>query len=223
MTRKVVVTVALIGLVITGRRALPVQAEPAYEFWPSCNALPPEGEQEFLPIFLPGEEEGFVDLGQLSVQHGGQNWKAMQFTRDKDFGATTVPVGKWVLGVAGDEWPAGTVNVQQEMLATRMVAWEIDGHRYDVNPSCFLNLSSSDGGFGLYNVWARFNAPGAHTLRIILQQIRDFYFVYPFDFLGVTDPFGLDGRRVFVRGEVSGDDLDGFLIHRYDLNVVGGG
>lgn len=221
MSRRILlaITIALAAVVLLGRHSVVAAAPaPPYEFWQDCGALPPEADIDFLPIFLPAEEPGFVDLGD-TVPHGGQTWGALQFSRDKDFGDTTVAQGKWLVGLSGDEWPANTVNVKQEMLATQMVSWEIDGVSHRVNPSCFLDLSSSEGSFGLYNVWARFNQPGDHELKIVFRQIRDFYFVIPFAEFGIPDPLGLDGRRVFVRGETAGDTLDGLIVHRYSVHV----
>jgi hypothetical protein len=193
--------------------------EPGHEIWSDCDQLPPLDEIGFLPIFLPTEEPGFVDLGTLTVEHAGATYKALQYSRDKDFGTVQVPSGTWLTGAGGDEWPAGTVDVASEMRATRVVSWEIDGVPYKVTPACFLDLSSEEGTFGLYNVWVRFDEPGTHVLRITLEQKRNFYFVHPYDFLGIPDPAGLEGRRVFLQGEVVGDDLDGRIVHSYVLDV----
>ena len=214
-------SVATAGFVLTflvaGSGLTPANAQSNYEFWPNCNALPPLADLQPLPIFLPMETPSFVDLGSLTQTHAGESWKALQWTRDKDFGTVPVEVGKWVIGAGGDEWPANTVDVKKEMFATRVVAWEIDGKTFNVNPSCFLDLSSSEGTFGLYNIWVRFNAPGTHTLRIFLRQIRDFYFVFHGDLGPIVDPG--NGRWVFLAGEIVGNTLDGLMVHPYTLDV----
>jgi len=65
----------------------------------------------------------------------------------------------------------------------------------------------------------RFTEPGVHTLRIFGRQLADFYFIFPFQALGGADPFGLLGRRVFLRGEYVGDMLDGEFVHSYELDA----
>ena len=56
---------------------------PAFEFL-DCAAQPPfltTEPAQFLPIFLPGEDEGFVDLGS-TLRHARHAWGALQFSRD---------------------------------------------------------------------------------------------------------------------------------------------
>ena len=124
-------------------------------------------------------------------------------------------------GIIGDDWPANSVDVRAEMLAYQVVGMEVDGVRHQITPSCLRVFDFGDDGvLGVYNAWVRFSAAGQHTLKIVTRQVREFYFVYPFDFFGIPDPLGLDGRRVFVRGEVVGDSpFDGQIIHDYVLNV----
>lgn len=208
----------LVTALIANSSVKSASAQSNYELWSDCNTLPPLVDLEPLPIFLPAETPSFVDLGGLTKLHAGETWKALQWTRDKDFGPVPVQVGKWITAAGGDEWPPNTVHVKKEMLATRVVAWEIDGNVFRINPSCFLDLSSDEGAFGLYNVWVRFNAPGTHTLRVFLKQNRDFYFEHDGNLGPIVAPG--NGRWVFLAGEVIGDlPLDGLMTHRYTLYV----
>lgn len=197
----------------------PAAANAQYELWPSCTTLPDFAEVEFLPIFTPSEPPAFVDLGSLTVQHAGKTWKALQFTRDKSLDAT-VSVNKWLFGLAGDEWPAGTVDVFKELHAGRLESVDIDGKSVKVNPSCLLDLSSQDGSFAVYVVLLKFTSPGVHTLKYRWRQRRAFYFVYPFDVLNIPDPAELNGRRVFLGGETVGDPVDGDLVLNYNVTVT---
>jgi hypothetical protein len=186
-----------------------------WEVW-ADRATIPWDEVTFLPIFTPDETPAFVDLG-TNVSHGGTEWRALQYQRDKAL-AVTVPLNSYLFGPLGDEWPSGTVDAVAELHAVRLVAIEIDGTRIDVEPSSILDLSG-DRAVAVYNVLPRFTAPGQHTIRYFWQQKRAFYFVYPFAVLGFPDPLGMEGRRVFVAGERVGNPIDGMIVLSYDLTV----
>jgi hypothetical protein len=208
-------------------------ADPPFEIWRDKRGeLPPFDQIVFLPIFRADEPVSFVDLGNLEVSRGGKQWKALQFTRDKQFDdasdcndpsiCVTVPVGKYLFGLLGDEWPPNTVNPLEELAATRLVALEIDGITIPVSQSDIVaSVSPKSGGFAIYNVFPRFNTPGAHTLKYIWNQRKMFFFVYPYDVIGIPDPFPqYEGRRVFVQ-EADGDmPLDGQMVLSYSLTVV---
>jgi hypothetical protein len=185
-----------------------------FEFWSSCTSLPDFADVEFLPIFTDSETPGFVDLGSLAVHRNGLKWKALQFTRDKAFDIT-VPAGKWLFGLLGDEWPAGTVDVIQELRSGRLESIEVDGWNFWIRPDCLLDLSSEEGTFAMYVVLPKFTKPGYHSLKYRWAQRRSFFFIYPYAALGTTDPFGLDGRRVFLGGETVGNRLDGQMVLKY--------
>ena len=188
-----------------------VPAAPAddYEVWADCGAQPPPE----LRISLPSAG-GFVDLGS-SVKHAGVEWKALQFTQDSEIPAT-VPAGKYLRGLIGDDWPAGTMDVFRGHHAAQLAGVEIDGALVEVTRSCMPDPGARDGAFAIYNVWPRFNKPGAHTLRYFWQPKRPFYFRHP---SFVSDEFG--GRRVFVQQEERGDaPLDGTLTLTYLIKVV---
>jgi len=188
-----------------------------YELWNDCGALP--DDFQFLPTFLGVKPSGFVDLGR-NVTAQGLKWRALQYTRDEDFGAYAATAGRWYGGMGRDSWPAGTVNPVQQFEHFRVVAWEIDGERHEIDTSCVLSIQTNDVVVGLYNVWIRFPEPGVHTLRIFGRQETDFAFIYPYAALGGTDPLGLFGRRVFLAGEFIGDVLDDEFVHAYELHVT---
>jgi hypothetical protein len=192
-------------------------ADEGYELWSNCGELP--DSFDFLPIYLGNEAPGFVDLGRAVGGRGGLSWRAMQYTRDKDFGPVRVTMGRWYGGMGADRWPVGTINPVAQFAAFRVTAWEIDGTRYPVDPSCLWTFTNDELSFGLYNVWVRFTEPGVHRLRIFGRQAAPFYFIYPFALMGGADPFGLDGRRVFLPEEIVGDLLDEEFVHVYELHV----
>jgi hypothetical protein len=196
------------GLVTLGGAGAAAAADS--ELWPSCAERPPAELRQRLPLGA----EGFVDAG-FTVNHAGAEWKALQFTSDREI-AAEVRVGSYLRGLIGDDWPANTVDVTTELHAGRLVAVEIDGTLINVTPECLLDLSSDDGELAIYNIWPRFNTTGPHTLKYIWEQKRAFYFVHPF--APADDEF--QGRRVFVPGEVSGDPLDGLMIVTYSLTVT---
>ena len=50
---------------------------------------------------------------------------------------------------------------------------------------------------------------------------RDFFFLYPYDVLGLPDPWPeFEGRRVFVHGELAGDPLEREMMRDYALTVT---
>lgn len=187
-----------------------------YDWWADCSDIP--SPFEFLPIYVGSEAPGLVDLGRV-VTRGGARWRAQQYTRDKDLGPTRASTGVWYSGMGADEWPAQTVDVRRQLDAFRVLAWEIDGNRHAVDPSCTAIVATDDLSIGFYNAWARFTEPGLHTLKIIGRQLHDFYFIFPLAELGLMDPYALEGRRVLLAGESVGDVLDGDFIHTYELHV----
>ena len=187
-----------------------------YDWWTDCSDVP--DPIEFLPIYLGSEAPGFVDL-RRTISRNGSQWRVMQYTRDKDLGATRISTGTWYGGMGADEWPAGSADARRLLERFRVTAWEIDGNRHAVDPSCVVLLSTEDQTIGFYNAWVRFTEAGLHTLKITGRQVADFFFVFPFAGLGVTDPFGLEGRRVFLPGESLGESLDDEFTHTYELHV----
>jgi len=185
-----------------------------FEFWGNCSRLP--NSFEFLPIYLGSESPGFVDLGK-SVVIANTSYRALQYTRDKEFGAVRAVTGRWYGGMGADQWPVGTVDPGRQFTAFRVTDWELDGIRYPIDPDCVLTLSTDSSALGLYNVFVRFTEPGVHRLRIFGRQFTNFTFYAPF-VLGPADPFGLDGRRVFMREQI-GDVLDDQFVHSYELHV----
>jgi hypothetical protein len=187
-----------------------------YDWWTDCSDVP--DTLEFLPIYLANDSPGFVDL-RRTVSRSGLQWRVMQYTRDKDMGPTRISTGIWYGGMGADEWPSGSLDARRLLERFRVTSWEIDGTRHAVDPSCVVILSTDDQTIGFYNAWVRFTEAGLHTLKITGRQVSDFYFVYPFANLGVTDPFGLEGRRVFLAGESLGEALDDEFTHTYELHV----
>ena len=194
-------------------------AQPAYDLWPDRHSLPSFDQVVFLPIFLPPEPIFFVDLGGTTVMHMNKEWRALQFTRDKEF-SLTVPSGKYLFGLIGDDWPPNTVDPRQELSATRLVEIEIDGNTIPVNQSFLQDFTTGKSTFLIYNILPRFLTPGAHTLKYRWRQVTLFYFIYPYEIVfGFPDPYGLGGRRVFLPETVGDAPLDGSMTLSYALTV----
>jgi hypothetical protein len=187
-----------------------------YDWWSDCSDVP--DPLEFLPIYLGNEAPGFVDL-RRTITRNAVRWRVMQYTRDKDFGSTRVAAGRWYGGMGADEWPAGSYDAARHLERFRVTAFEIDGNRHAVDPTCVVVLRGEDHTIGFYNAWVRFNEPGIHSLKIIGRQILEFFFTHPLVEGGLSDPLGLEGRRVFLSGESTGDVLDDEFVHSYELNV----
>lgn len=185
-----------------------------YDWWTDCSDVP--DPLEFLPIYLGSESPGFVDLRKTTIDRNGVGWRVLQYTRDKDFGPTRISANRWYAGMGADEWPVGSRDAARFLDRFRVTAFEIDGNRHAVDPSCVVVLPGEDHTIGFYNAWVRFGDAGLHTLKIIGRQVGDFYFTHE---SGLSDPFGLEGRRVFLAGELVGDALDDEFVHTYELNV----
>jgi hypothetical protein len=187
-----------------------------YDWWDDCSDVP--DPIEFLPIYRGNESAGFVDL-RRSITRNGDRWRVVQYTKDKDLGPTRITAGRWYGGMGADEWPARSRDAARHLERFRVTAWEIDGNRHSVNPACVMILPGDQHTIGFYNVWVRFNDPGIHTLKITGRQILDFYFIDPLVQAGLSDPLGVEGRRVFLAGEARGDLLDDEFTHTYELQV----
>lgn len=192
-------------------------SEEGYDWWTDCDDVP--DDISFLPVYQPSEAQAYVDLGRNIVLEDGRRWRAIQATRDKDLGATRAVTGTWYSGMGSEEWPPRSVNVRSQLNAFRVVSYEINGNRHAVDSSCVIVYATTEETIGFYNAWVRFTDPGLHTLKITARQLFDYPFIFPFLQTGTTDPLGLDGRRIFVRGETVGDTLDGDLVHTYELHV----
>jgi hypothetical protein len=212
----IVAAVLLSAGVLVETRTQWVSGE-GYDFWNDCFEVP--DDIAFLPVYLPNEAQTYVDLGRNIVLEDGRRWRAVQATRDKDLGATRAVTGMWYAGMGSEEWPPRSVNVRTQLNAFRVVSYEINGNRYAVDPACIVVYATSEETIGFYNAWVRFNDAGLHTLKITGRQVFDYPFIFPFLQMGTTDPLGLDGRRIFARGEAVGDLLDGDLVHTYEVHV----
>ena len=213
------VAVVLIGSNRVETRARWVEME-GYDWWTGCYELP--DDITFLSVYLRNEAQTYVDLGRNDLLSDGRQWRAIQATRDKDFGMTRAVTGTWYSGMGSEEWPPRSVNVRNQLQAFRVLSYEIDGTRHAVDPACIIVFATEDETIGFYNAWVRFTDPGLHTLKITARQMYDFRFIFPYLQMGTTDPLGLDGRRVFVRGETVGEILDGDIVHTYELHVARG-
>jgi hypothetical protein len=187
-----------------------------YDWWTDCSDVP--DPLEFLPIYLGSEAPGFIDL-KRTIRRMGVDWRVMQYTRDKDFGPTRISANRWYGGMGADEWPAGSAEAGRFLERFRVTAFEVDGNRHAVDPTCVIVLRGDDHTIGFYNAWVRFADPGLHTLKIFGRQMEDFFFSHPLFESALSDPFGLEGRRVFLAGEVTGESLDDEFVHTYELNV----
>ena len=188
-----------------------------YDWWQGCYDVP--DDISFLPVYLPSEAQSYVDLGRNVTLEDGRAWRAVQMNRDKDFGPTRAVTGTWYSGMGSEEWPPRSVNVRAQLNAFRVVSYEINGNRHAVDSSCVVVYATGEETMGFFNAWVRFTEPGLHTLKITARQVFDFAFIFPYLQTGTTDPLGLDGRRIFVRGESVGDILDGDIVHTYELHV----
>lgn len=188
-----------------------------YELWSDCRNLP--DSIEFLPVYLPADSHGFIDLHRNETI-GLKDFRALQYTRDKDFGPWMIRTGKWYGGLLAEQWPLHTVDPARLFEHLRVSAWEIDGTLYEVDPTCVWTQETDDQALGLFNLWVKFTTAGTHTLKVTYRQIAAFPFTDPLVARGIADPFGLDGRRVLVKGEVLGDVLDEQFVHSYELVVM---
>jgi hypothetical protein len=206
-----------IGLATARPHAAPRPSDDGdgYELWSDCGNLP--DSIEFLPIYLASDSHGFIDLGKNETI-GAKDFRALQYTRDKDFGQWLIRTGRWYGGLLAERWPLHTVDPRRLFEHLRVAAWEIDGTLYPVDPSCVWTQDTDDQSIGLFNIWVRFTTAGTHTLKIIYRQVAQFPFTDPL--AAGADPFGLDGRRVLVKGEAIGDLLDEQFVHSYELVVM---
>lgn len=191
-------------------------SEDGYDWWADCSDLP--DPIEFLPIYQANDAPGFVDLGR-GILRSGVRWRQLQYTKDKELGSTRVLTGRWYSGMGADQWPPSSTDARRLLETFRVVAFEIDGNRHGVDPSCTFVLATDETTIGFYNAWVRFSEPGIHSLRIIGRQIEDFFFTDTLVQSGLSDPLGLEGRRAFLRGESVGNSLDDDFTHTYELNV----
>lgn len=222
MVRRVLVaaTIAVaIGLATARPQAAPRPSDDldGYDVWSDCANLP--DSIEFLPIYLASDAHGFIDLNRNETI-GVQEFHALQYTRDKDFGQWLIRTGKWYGGLVFERWPLNTVNVRRFLEHVRVTAWAIDGTLYPVDPACVWTQDTDDQSVGLFNAWVRFTTAGTHTLKIFYRQIAPFLFTDPNMSGPGADPFGLNGRRVLVKQEVIGDILDEQFVHSYELVVM---
>ena len=187
-----------------------------YDWWSDCSDVP--DPIEFLPIYLGNESPGFVDLHR-TITRQGVDGASCSTRATRTWDRLESSAGRWYGGMGADEWPAGSLDAARHLERFHVTAWEIDGNRHAVDPACVVVLRGDDHTIGFYNAWVRFNEPGQHTLKIFGRQVLDFFFVYPFAETGLSDPFGLEGRRVFLSGEAMGDSLDDEFTHTYELNV----
>jgi hypothetical protein len=191
-----------------------------YDWWSDCSDLP--DPFDFLPAYLGSETPGPIDL-KSSVQRGALTWRLMQQTRDKDFGPTRLIVGRWYAGMGADEWPLGSHasrDLRRKLDRFRVVSWEIDGTRHSVDPACVFTIDTDDNTIGFINAFARFTEPGLHAVKITARQIQEYAFFHPYVEQGLTDPLGLDGRRLFLPGEIVGDVIDGDFVHAYEVHAI---
>ena len=188
-----------------------------YDWWDDCYTVP--DDITFLPTYVRNEAQTLVDLGYNVLLEDGRRWRAVQATRDKDLGARPAVTDTWYSGMGSEEWPPRSVNVRAQLDAFRVLSYEVNGNRHSVPSSCVIAYNTDDETIGFYNAWVRFTDPGLYTLKITGRQVLDYPFVFPFAQMGTTDPLGLDGRRIFVRGETVGDTLDGDFVHTYELHV----
>ena len=201
-----------------------------WELWPRRDAFPPGDETELLSCF--GEPSWcsveFCDVyrGQSvpNVRHEGVEWKGVQAFCDSQ-GSDTVVVNQWLYGPLAVLWRHDTVNSEAMMMATRLVAIEIDGERVPVTVEDILVWTSDDGVFDNagYVILPRFKTTGLHSVKYIYHPEAYFFFTYDHDrefFEGFPDPYAeFEGRRVLVP-EVLGDPVDGDITLAYTLNVV---
>lgn len=203
-----------------------------WELWPDKTQMPPVDQLVGLPIIPTGENIAtiWVDLGDKTLEKEDKQYKALQFTRDREFTAT-VAVGAYLIGLLGTLSPANTVDVVASTASWNMVSVEIDGTSIPIERSylAFLKDFPVPGlDLGFYNVFPRFNAPGTHTYVERFKPEESFFFIEPWeqdaafaDVLGPQeDPWPeFEGRYVYVPEQV-GDPVDGYIVYKYTLTVV---
>lgn len=204
-----------------------------WELWSDKTQMPPGDQLEGLPIIQTGENVAYiwVDLGDQTLEKDGVKYKALQMTRDQKFTAT-VPVGRYLIGLVGNIYPAGTVDLMAMTAAMTLVSVEIDGTPVPIDPSYILfakDLFGPGQDVGLYNVFPRFTKPGIHTYVQRFKQVDPFFWVEPYaaekasgctDCGYVQDPWPeFAGQYVWVPEQV-GDPVDGDIVYEYTLTVV---
>jgi len=218
MLRRLVVAglMALAIAVVAARPQAATRPSPeGHELWSDCSELP-DGF-EFLPYYLGRDSQGFVDVGTADLN--GLAFRALQYTRDKDFGGVRAVAGRWYGSRMGFARGRAGADLRSQMAAFRLTALEVDGTSYAVDPACVRIIEDDDFTVGVYNVWVRFSDAGVHTVRVFGRQVAPFPFLDPAVAAGAMDPFGLDGRRIFVQDERLGEVIDGQFVHSYELQV----
>src|SRR5580765_2278921 len=127
--------------------------EDGFEVWSDCRSLP--DAFSLLPTYLASEPQGFVDLGRTETI-GSQPFRALQYTRDKDFGEWPIRAGRWYGGMGISRLPLHTVDPAQMLERFRVTAWQIDGNPYPVYPTCVQVEETDDVAMAWYNMWVRF-------------------------------------------------------------------
>jgi hypothetical protein len=102
----------------------------------------------------------------------------------------------------------------------RVSAWEIDGTLYPVDPTCVWTQETDDQASGFSISGCDSRRPARTRSRSCTARSRSSR--SPIHSWPGADPFGLDGRRVLVKGEVLGDVLDEQFVHSYELVVMKG-
>lgn len=202
-----------------------------WELWPDKTTMPPGEQLGFLPVVATGESISytFIDLGNQTLEKDGQTYKAIQWVKDATFVAEA-ETGKYLLGLVGQFYPTGTVDVLAMMSTIHLSSVEIDGTVVPIDSSYRLRVDDTPftgQTAGIYNVFPRFNTPGTHTYREIWSQDQPFFYVEPVaaEALCVEceyppDPFPeFEGRYVYVPEQI-GDPVDGRFTISYTLNVV---
>jgi hypothetical protein len=224
-----------LGLLVLGAAQLATAAD--WELWPDKNATPPNDQMVGLPIVPEGgniviavETDSswiIIDVHQ-TLEKDGQQYKALQWFQDTEFTAT-VPAGKWLIGLLGIIYPMEVhMDVMAQAAAMNLVAVEIDGTTIPIDASNLFGpgpvigpeaANFADWESGGYSVFPRFNTPGPHTY-VQKFQYQNFYYVECYEACGAADPSPeFEGRRVLVPEQI-GNPVDGYVVFKYNLNVV---
>lgn len=202
-----------------------------WDLWPDKTQMPPDDQQVGLPIVPSGESTVtavetdsswmFVDVHQ-TLEKDGQQYKAIQFFQDSEF-ETTVPVGKYLVGLIGTFYPAGTVDAMAMAASWDLVSLEIDGTVVPIDRS-YLALRKeypfAGNDLAFYSVFPRFNTPGTHTYVQRFRPETFFYIEYYDASQGQVDPTPeFERRRVSIPEQI-GNPVDGDVVFKYTLAVV---
>lgn len=203
-----------------------------WELWPDKTQMPPDDQTVGLPIVPTGEnivttvmetDSSWISIDvHQTLEKDGQQYKAIQLFQDSEF-AATVPVGKYLIGLIGTFYPAGTVDAMALTTSWNLVSLEVDDTVIPIDRS-YLALRKefpfAGNDLAFYSVFPRFNTPGTHTYVQRFRPETFFYVEYYDASQGQVDPTPEFERRRVLIPEKIGNPVDGDVVFKYTLTVT---